>query len=211
MPTTVDKPLGDGFLLNLSAVVTSGAPLIGQTYCMIQIIRGFTGATILLGGLLGGYVTTSQHLAYPGSPIESSISGGGVIRSFIGTNPGFQSEISEAVPTGARWHLLGIAATLVTGADVRNRRPILVLQTASAEVFRSPQPGTFPTATTRRVYWAAGMPHETTISTDAFVAGLPTTVILLAGDTIVTVVDTGMASDDWDAPVLLVREWLEAA
>jgi len=202
-------PLGVGYLVNLAVFASGANPRVGQTFVCIKLQRGLGAAALTLGLLVQGYVTAEQGLGWPGSPIEDSIAGGGVIRSFIGTNPGFQSEISETVPTGARWQLLNFAATLTTGADVRNRRPVFGMVTAAAEVYRSAQPGTMAANSAARWFWAVGLAHEVFVAGDARLAGLPTEAILLSGDSVFTVVDTGMASDDWAAPVLLVREWLE--
>lgn len=86
-PRTTDYRLGVGALLNLTVYASSGAPRIGQTFVMVQLIRGDAPAAIVLGTMLQGYVTAVQHLAWPGSPIQSSIEGGGYPRAIVGTTP----------------------------------------------------------------------------------------------------------------------------
>src|SRR5204863_2582589 len=84
---TSDHPLGVGQLLNLTVFASAGAPLIGQTYVKVQLIRGVGAAAIVLGTLLGGYVTAVHALGFPGSPIENSLTATPAIRYITGTNP----------------------------------------------------------------------------------------------------------------------------
>lgn len=210
MPSTFDRPLGDGFLLNCSLIVTSGAPLVGHTYVMLQVIRGSTGATIVLGCLLGGYVTAMQHVAYPGSPIESSIAGGGVLRTILGTDPPAGAEVSETVPAGARWELLALAATLVADATPANRLPSLLLDAGGNAFTRVIQPVLTAASGSNAYYWAQGLPVETGLG-GVPLAGIPTAPVLLAGGRFRTATSAMQAGDNWTAPLFVVREYLEAA
>jgi hypothetical protein len=88
--------------------------------------------------LLQGYVTDTSRLSFPGSPIRSSIEGPGVLRSITGTNPAANAEISETVPTNARWRVHAIRFTLVTDANVANREVALTLDDGAAVFARSP-------------------------------------------------------------------------
>lgn len=206
-----DFQLGAGALLNLTVFADAGSPHIGQTFVRIQIVRGLSGATIVLGTLLQGYVTGSQDLGWPGSPIQSSIEGGGVLRAVTGTQPAAGQIISETVPTGARWELLAIAADLTTSAVAGDRRPRLHVTRAAGRVAASPQAGVQPPSKTQTHYWETGVPLAVELTDNANVAGLPVPTLLLAGESIQVFVDTLAASDQWSAPRLSVREWLEAA
>src|SRR5439155_18890058 len=113
---TQNYKLGKGAILNLTVFASAGAPLMGQTYVIVQLIKGLTGATIVLGTLLGGYLTATQALGWPGSPIISSTDGEGCTRLIVGTTPAAEANILETVPTGARWELLSLEASYVQGA-----------------------------------------------------------------------------------------------
>jgi len=211
MPNTFDVDVGIGYLLNCSLIVVSGAPLVGQTYVMVQIVRGSTGATLVLGCLLGGYITAMQHLGYPGSPIESSIVGGGYYRSVVGTAPALGAELSETVPAGARWELLSVRATFITSAVVGNRFPNLTLTPGASLVGVSLDPTGIPASTTKSMIWGVNMPVLDVIGSFAHQLPLPRGAILLAGGSWGTNTPGLDGGDHWSAPTYLVREWLEAA
>lgn len=210
MMTEVDFPIGVGYLLNVSAIVSSGAPLIGQTYIMLQIIRGF-GAKVVLGCLLGGYVTASQHLAYPGSPIQSSIEGGGVIRSITGTAPAAGAEWVETVPTGARWQLQYLRAALTTDGTAGARWPALEFASTLADVVYMHTPLQLVAGQSRNFMWGIGMTYDTLVGTAGAFGALPVDHRLLAGFTIRSRGFSLAAGDQWTTPIYVVQEWLEVA
>jgi hypothetical protein len=208
-----DHALGAGALLNLTVVAEAGTPRIGQCFVRVQLIRGLSGATIVMGTLLQGYVTARQDIAWPGSPIESSIAGGGVIRAILGTDPAAGAEILETVPTGARWELLALGVRLVTDATVADRIPLMYVdEPLGAEVlYMSPQAGVIVASQDRRVAWMIGMPHESQLNVNMNTAGLPPGVPLLAGQRIITTTVGLQAGDNYRQPTLHVREWLEVS
>ena len=101
-PRSDDYPIGVGALLNLTVFASSGTPLVGQTFVIVQLVRGVGAAAIVLGTMLQGYVTSTQGLGWPGSPITSSTDAEPCVRAIQGTQPAPGVEISETVPTGAR-------------------------------------------------------------------------------------------------------------
>jgi hypothetical protein len=131
-----DYELGSGSLLNVTVFASAGAPLSGQTFVIVQLVRGDGPAAIVLGTLLAGYVTAVQALGFPGSPIASSTDGHGAIRTIIGTSPAAGVECAEVVPTGARWELVSFVATIVTSATVITRVPELYVDMAGSNFLR---------------------------------------------------------------------------
>lgn len=206
----LDVKLGEGYLVNLSVFTSGGAPGTGQVFTCVKLIRGFTGATMVLGLLAQGYVTNEQGLGWPGSPIESSLAGLGHVFTTTGTNPAANTEISETVPTGARWELLHFAAVLTTNATVADRRPKIRFIQNGVQAFVSPAPATIPASTVRGLGWAQGLPLAVAFSTERLLAGLVTPSLLFAGNQIQTTTTAMQATDDYDAPVYTVREWLTA-
>jgi hypothetical protein len=208
--TTLDFALGSGYLVNMVAFTEGTAPKMGQVFASVKLIRGLSGATILVGALLQGYLTPVQVLAWPGSPLVNSHDGAGAVRVVSGTNPAAGSEISETVPTGARWLLTALAFTLVTDATVALRQPTLLYDGGSAtDFFRSGSPGSQTASQTNSYQFAGGMPLATLVGTIAVLAGLPDAHVLLPGHRFRTATANLQAGDDYATPIYVVREWLE--
>lgn len=208
---TQDFKLGAGALLNLSIFASSGAPLIGQTYVMAHLILGLTGATIILGQLLGGYCTAAQPLAYPGSPIQSSIEGGGYYRHITGTDPAAGTEFSETVPTGARWELLALRVTIACNATVAARRVNLHIDDGSTIYLTAPQTDSAGAGETMPTFWAVWSAFSPPPRPDTPIAQLPHGLILLAGHRLRSETDNLQAGDNLSAPQFTAREWLEVS
>lgn len=218
-PTSQDYPLGIGALVNLSVhaePVQSGLevfeqPVIGQTFVTLQIIRGLSGGTEVLGVLLQGYVTQRQGLGWPGSPIEDSLRGQGVLRQIIGTAPAAGADISESVPTNARWRLVSVFATLQTLAAPGNRLPYIRVEDEPAFVFwRLYSAAAQASGLTRAHQWFIGVNQATAIDPVYQQSALPHGTVLKDGGRFV-ISAVGMAVDDqWAAPRYIVEEWLEA-
>src|SRR5439155_24716134 len=115
------EKLGRGYLLNLMARATSGAPLYGETFVLLEIVRGETGTADVLGVHGADFVTLRHGVAFPGSPIVSPLSGQGYCRVVTGATPAAGAEINETVPNGARWELIAFYFQFVTSATVANR------------------------------------------------------------------------------------------
>lgn len=204
-----DFSLGDGWLLGATVIVSTAAPVIGQTWVQLQLIRGAGGATIVLQTLASGYVTASQPVAWPGSPLAGTLEGQGAVRVVTGTNPAAGVEISETVPTGARWLLIGISATFTTDATVANRTPGLILDDGATPLFGASQ-GVVQSASLGLDHaWGAGFGTNNTTLALSNSQSLPEPCAMLAGFRVRTSVLNLQAGDDWSSPVLLIREWLE--
>jgi hypothetical protein len=178
---------------------------------MIQILRGSSGAKLLLGCLIAGYVTALQHLAFPGSPFESSISGGGVIRNIGGTQPALGAEILETVPTGARWQLLAWTMTLAAGGAGVARRPLLYFAAGGSPFCATLSPLAIAPGATVSFYWGQGLTVVANIDPLFGMAGLPSDLPLLAGHVIGSFTTNLGPVDAYTRPFYQVREWLEAA
>lgn len=207
--TVTEFPIGEGYLLNVTAFASSGAPQRGQTFVRLQVIRGRGAAAVVLGTIVQGYVTRSQDRAWPGSPIEGSTDGDGVMRALFGTNPAAGVEVLETVPAGARWELISMALGLATSGTVANRRPELYASYSGQILWSSVAPGTIPASSINRFYWAQGMPLETVFVVDACTAGLPARAQLPAGAELRTNTFNLDAADNYQTPSYVVREWLE--
>jgi len=206
---TTDFSLGEGFILNLVIGVTSGTPALGELFVQAHIIRGISGATVRLGTMLQGYCAVARDLAWPGSPLEAPGEGPAKIRAVSGTDPAAGVEITETVPTGARWQLLSLLADLTTGVAPGLRRPDLIIDDGSIAMYRSPQPLTQDASLTKEYCWAQGMALAAAIGINVGVAGLANLPQLSAGFRFRTFTDNLAVADNWTNPVMHLLEWVE--
>ena len=207
---STDYAVGDGSVLNCTVFAGAGAPQIGQTYVMVQLVRGIGAGAIVLGTLLGGYVTQTQALGFPGSPILTSLETQGYTRGVTGTQPAAGVNPLETCPTGAIWRVVGVIGFLATSAAAGNRSLRLMLTNGvMVPVFMGVQSVAGPSAQVQYCFspgavflsYVLGGITVTTqpLSTDFWLRG---------GDSF-TLETTGIqAGDQWDPTRYLVREWL---
>lgn len=205
--------VGKGTLLRLTLFVTGGTPIYGQTYVLAQLIRGIAGPTQILATLIGGYITVNQALGFPGSPVKSSLEGGGYTRSIVGSTPALGAEIRETVPTNARWEVLAMGLTLQTAAAAVTRFPTVEFLNSPAQPSIGFSPSGVGANLTLELWLMQNYPP---FATRAFADGtqrgagaLPLGSLLRAADFFSTLTDNLQAGDQWLAPAYLVREWLE--
>lgn len=207
--TVRDFPVVRGYLLNLIITAEGASPKIGQTFARASVIRGLTGATVVVGVMLQGYVTAQQALGWPGSPIQNSLDAAGCERFITGTNPALGAAVNEVVPTGARWQVLTVRCRLQTSATVIDRRPFLR--------FDVPGPlGTYVhgvtavavASSTLFPIWGNGVQASFTMS-NVCNSPLPVEQSLFAGMAVYVDAEGLQADDRYDQIYLLVREWLD--
>jgi hypothetical protein len=201
----------EGWLLGGEVFVSGAAPLIGQTYVVIEIVRGVGSSALPLQVIAAGYVSAKQPLPFPGVQITSSLDSGGAIRSIAGATPGAGAEISETVPTGARWELLSFGANLVTSGAAANRMPVLTLDDGTTIYFRGPMNVNEVASGTWLNYWTQGLLVSAAGPSNVINGSIPIGVRLGAGHRIRTVTAAIQAGDQWGTVQYLVREWLEGA
>lgn len=203
-------PRACGWLTECSVIASGAAPVRGQTFVRVDVVRGQTTPIIALSTVLQGYVTATKRIAFPGSVIEDSVSGQGAIRSITGTDPAAQVELTETVPTGARWRFIGLRVQLVTDANVINRVPVLTFDDGAAAYAGAA--GNFnQTATTTFTYHFGAVGASHAQSSAAVMVSTPANLILLAAHRIRTVTGGPLqAADNYGAPQYVVEEWLEA-
>lgn len=200
--------LAEGFLLSVVVFPSAGAPTRGQTFVEIGMLRGIGAATDIVDVLAKDYVAEAEPLAFPGSPIRSSLEGPGAVRSITGTDPAAGAEVSEAVPTDARWKLRAARAALVTDGTAANRVPHLELSDGTT-VFSSSAGHAAHTATLTRTYHFALEGQFDSAAIDGQFHNLLPDVLLGAAFVVATNTTAIEAGDNWGAPQLLVEEWIE--
>jgi hypothetical protein len=206
---TTDFALAPGAVLNLVVFASTGAPQIGQTFVIAQLIRGLGSAATVLGVLFSGYVTATQCMAWPGSPIVSSTEGEPFVRVITGSRPGLGGQITETCPFGARWELVSVNATITTGAAAGTRFAEFVISTPTAIVGIYPNAGGDPaTNTTWNFTWGQNVPTVTDNFDGRVVSPFTQRQYLSPADLFALRMIQTPGGDQWSAPAYQVREWL---
>ncbi len=201
-------PLAEGFLLSVALQTSAGSPRRGQTFCQVGIVRGGELANEPAALLISDYLHDTLLLSWPGGLLRSSAEGPGVLRSITGTNPAAGAEISETVPTNARWRFYSLTAQLVASATVANRIVSFAMDDGANVHYRMGQ-NTAQTAGSTRTWCLSGSPFSNALSgTSLLMVGAPE-IYLAAGFRIRTITEGFQAGDDWAAPQFLVEEWIE--
>lgn len=201
----------EGWLLGGSVVVTAGAPLEGQCFVVVEIVRGLGASALALEQIAAGYVTAKQPLRFPSLSSIRSLDGGGALRSITGATPGAGVIISETVPTGARWELLTFQFQFVTAVAVANRRVSLTLDDG-ANGYASITANFTQTASLTEFYvWAQAFPSLIDANLLTILAPLPGNIRLGSGHRIRSTTSAIQGADQFSAVQYLVREWLEGA
>lgn len=209
--TTFDVPLGEGWLLGLAIRVSAGTPLDGQTFVVAEIGAGQGGSFNALDVLIMDSVSAAKRAAWPGSPLRGPLDSAGAIRSIAGTTPAAGAEISETVPTGARWELLSIYVLLTTSATVINRNPMLIVDDGANSYYRMQQNANETASQAWSNVWAAGVPVWANAGQPGQVAGLPIGLRMTAGQRFRSLTSGIQVGDQYSALQYLVREWIEGA
>lgn len=207
--TTKTTQLAAGFPLNAQVFALTGTPLVGQCFVQLQIIRGAGPAAIPMATVLQGYVTATQALSWPGSPITSSVDGPGApLVVIVGIAP-LGTEVSTIVPVNARFAVGLAAATFVAGAAVANRNPTLVYLSGGALLMRSGYNVNVTAGQTRDFSWMTGFGNLIENPLGQVSLSLPTENVLLAGVQITTLTSGLQAGDQWRGLQLAVRQWID--
>lgn len=198
----------EGWVLAGHVRAIAGAPRVGQCYVRVELVRGRTGGIQPVSVLAQGYVTETSWLAWPGSELRDSTDGRGCIRSITGTDPAAGVEISETVPTNARWRLISFRALLATDGTVTNRSPFLMIDDGATICAAGPAASSQVASQSLNHTWATYGAAGATGS-PLYGGFLPLDLVLPAGFRIRTQTTSLQAGDNWGAPQLLVEEWIE--
>jgi len=201
--------IGEGWLLDVTIRASGGTPRRGQCFAIVELVRGsVNGAVQPLAVLAQGYVTDSQRRGWPLSPIELSTEGPGVLRSITGTDPAANVEISETVPTNARWLIHAIRFTLTTDATPANREVSLTFDDGALVFARVPSRVTH-TASLAIGYSAYRDAALEAVAQDTERSIRLPWLLLQGGHRVNTVTTNRQVTDNYSAPQLLVEEWIE--
>lgn len=196
-------------LLNVTVFASIGLPQIGQTFIVLQLIRGSGLQALVLGTILQGYVTAIQGLGWPGSPIQNASDGQPAVRLVNGTTPGLGAEINEVVPTGARWRLVYFQGFLTTSAEVFDRAPRLSYNTGTPAFIHLPVSGVLAASKNKYFAWSEGCALDSDHSGNVSSGNLPNSAILTGGQSIATNTENLRPGDQWSLVTYGVEERLD--
>lgn len=205
----------DGEVENATVVFRGTEPSRGGTHVQFGSAVGGGGETwrtLFCQGYL--YVGTILTLGFFGEQGE----GRGQIRTITGTNPAAGAEISETVPTNARWKLLSFTAVLVADGNASNRFANLVIDNGTTANRRAGpmRQGVAQTASQTRTHiWSIGhgpmsRDADNITDTDSILVGyFMGDVGLLPPAARIRTITTGLlAGDNYAAPIFQVEEWV---
>lgn len=205
------ETLGEGWLLDWSVVVSAGTPLIGQCYAMVEVVRGAKGAQFPVSWLGNSYITANKRLGGPDPGFMDFLDGGGALRSITGAVPGAGAEISETVPTGARWELLAGNFTFTTAVAVANRTPRLSLDDGALVYFQASSQGVQAASLAVGYTFGQGLPLQAIGGDSRSIMTLPNNIRMAAAHRWRTLTGLIQAADQYSAIQYLVREFIEGA
>lgn len=177
----------------------------GDVYVKVRLFLG--GVAVYT--FLEGYISQEVDLTWPPGIYQDMFSGRGRIRSFSGTNPAANTEISETVPTNTIWRVLGIRITLVTDANVANRRVVLITDDGSDILFEIEVGATQAASITRSYGFAKALGNTQTSFTINDINSVYPAFFLTEGFRIRTSTNNFQVGDNFGAPRLLVEEWIQ--
>lgn len=207
--TAGNQHFGAGFLLSCVATLASGSANRGQCYVRAQVQRSTGTPAVKLHNVVGGYLSDDYSPSFPYGKIEGPLEGSGALRSILGSDPAAGVEISETVPTGARWRLRAMRAVLTTDITIASRYPEIVVDDGTTVFFRSPSSALIIADRAIGVSVLSNANFNYALSTDIDIQ-IPADLQLLAGWRVRTSTFGIVAGDNWAAPQMLVEEWIEA-
>lgn len=207
--TSTTQHVGGGFLISAAVVLASGSAKRGQCYVKAQVVVGQGAAAVAYNTIVSEYVSTTFQPSYPGTPVRGALEGPGYLRSVTGTDPAAGAEVTEAVPTGARWRLISLKVLLTASAQAANRRTRFLIDDGTTIYFRT-RSATDQTANQAIHHTFATVGDTLTTSASTSVIASPGLLYLPAGHRILTDTFNLDVGDDYGAPQMLVEEWIEA-
>jgi len=206
-------PLTNGYMLSVTCdVMPTGTTTAqrGQCYVQANVLRTGTPTTVANFTLFSDYVSADLSPSWPSYTNLSSVSGIGAIRSIVGTTPGAGNNLSESVPTNARWRWTAINFTLTTSGVAGNRQVLIFFNDAASNTFYVFVVPYVQTATQQVAYLFSALlgSSQTTPAGGALVSALPEVWTDSAWS-----FHTGIlglqAADTITLPAFAVQEWID--
>jgi hypothetical protein len=206
--TTAVVGLSSGWLLDLTARVTTGAPAFGAVWGMFELGVGAGSLFSVTETMRAGFCTANTPLSYASSVSMLPLDGPGCLRSITGTTPGAGVDVTETVPTNARWELLAFNAKFITSAAVANRVPAFVLDDGTNTYYRGGYITNQAASISERYGIYQGGAAALLDNDSNQNRGLPVGLRMGAGHRIRTTTFAIDVADQWSQVQYLAREWM---
>lgn len=199
-------PPSEGYLL--SAHLFSETPERGQLFVKLHARRNVGGTDHALGHLfVQGYISTDDHLGYPQSPTESSLSGRGWLRVITFANPPAGANFSLVVPQGVRWLLRAVYGQLALDpAGAARTVGLSISNPAAAVALAIPVQGTFGPGGGQDFTFAPGL--NASSSSGSTATAIPPDLLLSAGWNVNLVEGVIEPLDQWSQLAIWVEEYV---
>lgn len=202
-------PLDRGALLNLRLAIEPNAQVpYGACFVRAQIVRGLNPEATVLATILQGWVSQSNDLSWPGSPIQTTLDGRGEI-AFIAFPANHDNQIELSVPQLQRWRPIAGSVLFTAGAVVGNRQLSLdVCDPGGRIVYHSFLATLIAAGSSQVVSLGAGLPRDETVPF-ALQFALPSDLELSAGWTMFITAANLQIGDMWSTTLgLNYRRWI---
>lgn len=202
--------LGEGFLLNISVVARSVTMPPGRVFIKVDVVRGSTGARIVLGTLLSGYVTSTFSRAWPGAPLETQFDGPGYLHWAAGVTSGLGTPAVFTLQQLTRVEILAARTTLTTSSGVAARRPRLQVRADAIIRQLFAVPYVVSEGVTLSAFWSqVGGAGLANIGTANPAAAIGASAWAFFGEVLEVTADNLQAGDDLDDTQFLLRQYLD--
>lgn len=205
--SVADYPLPLGWLTRVSLFATPSELPRGVVYGSVDYHNHLSKPLSGIHRILSSYVSDEFKPNWPPGVQEHSLSGHGRLRVLSISNPSAGADISQAVPSGARWLPLALQATLTTDANVATRIPFLLITDGSADLALAAHGYSSAASNAVQFSFSAGSHSHT--GTPLQTWSLIHPFHLYTGWTIGTETQSIQVGDQWSAIRLTVEEWLE--
>lgn len=201
--------LSEGWLLGIEARVLSGTVPGNGLWGILDLVRGSGTNIIPLQALAWDFISAVDPLMWGGALNVGPLDGAGCLRAIVGSAPGAGNQISETVPTGARWEPICFSAILTTSGAAANRIVALTLDDGT-NIYHVESNNINQAASTLLAYeHAQGNQRIAAPLATGIPCVLPTGLKMGAGHRIRTSTVLMQAGDTFNAPNYLVREWFD--
>lgn len=200
----------EGFIVGAAAILTAGTAQRGQVFLQMGFMRGTATDLAVMQMPLSNYLQNSFAVDMIEDENMGSVEGPGAILSVAQSNPAAGADFIVTVPTGARWRVQKLFATLVTSAAVATRSVDLIVDDG-ANILWQMSAGVTQAAslTDNYILDPGGTFRGTDGLTPANVHHPLGPIVLSAGMRIRSSTASIQAADQWSAIRTLVEEWQE--
>lgn len=196
--------------LPIAIQVENGTSASRGADCYVDI--GITLAGFSVYKMVTGYLPNTHTIGWPPGKMERFLEGAGQTRSVLGTDPAANTEISETVPTNAKWKFKSFKFTLVTDGNAATRTVSIIIDDGTNIMFQKAFGVTQAASLTRNYEVVAGdNPDDTAFDVNniAHVYVPPGVMELFQTGRIRTTTTNIQAGDNYGAPRMRLNEWIE--